>query len=314
MNTASQRAGIHSIDHFALNVPSLSDAQRFLGAFGLDARLVGDEQEVEVRAADNYRWARLLSADRKSLAYLSFGCFENDLEQLKAQVQMSGATFAEPPNKATDKSNSKGFWCLDPDGNLIEVKVGPKTSPHYKIPASPLTVGADIRGAEPHAQIRQIRPRRLSHVALFTPNVPRALTFYEGGLGLKVADRVLDHSAFTYARHGSDHHLVALAHSSAPGMHHCAWEVADINEAGKGGAQMSAAGYNRNWGTGRHVLGSNYFHYVMDPWGSFWEYSADIDFISADTDWVAGNHPLEDGIYQWGPDIPDYFIKNAQAA
>ena len=27
------------------------------------------------------------------------------------------------------------------------------------------------------------------------------------------------------------------------------------------------------------VLGSNYFHYVRDPWGSFAEYSCDIDYI-----------------------------------
>ena len=35
-------------------------------------------------------------------------------------------------------------------------------------------------------------------------------------------------------------------------------------------------------GVGRHVLGSNYFYYVQDPWGSFAEYSYDIDFVPAD--------------------------------
>ena len=66
--------------------------------------------------------------------------------------------------------------------------------------------------------------------------------------------------------------------------------------------QMAAAGY-RSWGVGRHVLGSNYFYYVQDPWGSFSEYSATMDYIPASVDWVAADHAPEDGMYLWGPDL-----------
>lgn len=76
--------------------------------------------------------------------------------------------------------------------------------------------------------------------------------------------------------HGSDHHLIAFSRSSAPGLHHCSWDVSDINQIGMGAMQMADKGYSRGWGLGRHVLGSNYFHYVRDPWGSYSEYSADI--------------------------------------
>jgi hypothetical protein len=58
------------------------------------------------------------------------------------------------------------------------------------------------------------------------------------------------------------------------------------------------------------VLGSNYFHYVRDPWGSYAEYSADMDFISADADWDAGSHKLEDASYLWGPKPPEDFGRN----
>ena len=61
---------------------------------------------------------------------------------------------------------------------------------------------------------------------------------------------------------------------------------------------------------GRHVLGSNYFRYVRDPWGSFAEYSYDIDFIPADVEWQAADHPPEDSFYVWGPPVPDDFIVN----
>ena len=46
------------------------------------------------------------------------------------------------------------------------------------------------------------------------------------------------------------------------------------------------------------------FHYVRDPWGSFAEYSYDIDFIPADLEWRAKDHPPEDSFYLWGPRRP----------
>ena len=57
---------------------------------------------------------------------------------------------------------------------------------------------------------------------------------------------------------------------------------------------MLDKGFVKGWGLGRHVLGSNFFHYVQDPWGSFSEYSADIDYIPATCDWPAGDHAPEE--------------------
>ncbi len=77
---------------------------------------------------------------------------------------------------------------------------------------------------------------------------------------------------------------------------------------------MRKAGYADGWGVGRHVLGSNYFYYVRDPWGSFSEYSFDIDFIAPDAAWVAGNYAPEDSFYLWGPQPADWFTANHEAA
>ena len=66
--------------------------------------------------------------------------------------------------------------------------------------------------------------------------------------------------------------------------------------------------------SGRHVIGSNYFRYVRDPWGSFAEYSYDIDFIPADVEWKAADHEPADSFYVWGPPVPDYFIVNHETA
>ena len=74
--------------------------------------------------------------------------------------------------------------------------------------------------------------------------------------------------------------------------------------------RMHDKGYSKGWGLGRHVLGSNYFHYVRDPWGSFAEYSCDIDYIPREDRWPAADHKPEDSFYLWGPDVPPEFTVN----
>ena len=69
--------------------------------------------------------------------------------------------------------------------------------------------------------------------------------------------------------------MIAFAKSEAGGFHHASWDIASTHEVGLGAQQMADAGYRAGWGLGRHVLGSNYFHYVRDPWGSYSEYSSD---------------------------------------
>lgn len=303
----SSPIGVHSIDHFALNVPSLADAENFFNKFGLDVKQVNGG--LDIRAGDGHRWARILPSDHKSLAYLSFNCYDGDLESLEHQAKTAGAAFDEGPAPGT----GDGIWFKDPDGNLIQIRTGPKTTLSEKLPLKGVAVPAGLRGACVRSQVKVVRPRRMSHVLLFTPDVLRAVEFYEKALGLRLSDKSADIIAFTHAQHGSDHHLVAFAKSSAKGWHHVSWDVANVDEVGNGATQMAAAGFKEGWGTGRHVLGSNYFHYVRDPWGSFSEYSADIDFVPAGMNWPAGDFPPEDSLYLWGPDVPEYFIHNTEA-
>src|SRR5262249_27398764 len=98
--------------------------------------------------------------------------------------------------------------------------------------------------------------------------------------------------------------------SERPGMHHLSWEVPSIRDVGLGAMQMADKGFSRGWGLGRHILGSNYFHYVRDPWGSYSEFSADMDYIPADCNWDAVDHPAEDAFYLWGPEPPEDFAFN----
>lgn len=301
--------GIHSMDTFQMNVPDLKVAQDFYTTFGLDVREEGNRLGLYTHGSPQ-RWAGIGEGPRKKLDFLSFGVFEEDFEPIKRRAEAEGVRLLDAPRGF----DSNGVWFHDHNGLLIEVKVAGKSSPNDKMPFDMASSPPGKAGAPQRSKAAKVRPIRLAHVLIFTTDVPKAIAFYSRVLGLRLSDRSGDGICFMHGIHGSDHHLVAFARSSAPGLHHCSWDVGSVNEIGKGAMQMAEKGYQKGWGLGRHVLGSNYFHYVRDPWGSFSEYSADIDYIPSTCDWDAGDYPPEDSIYLWGPEMPSDFIVNHEAA
>lgn len=302
------RYGIHSVDHFALQVPDIAEAERFFTAFGLDVSRESGALVLRTQG-DTHVWGRVHQGAGRRLAYLSLSCYADEFDALAAQAEAAGA---KPVPASRPHVTEEGRWFEDPDGNLLQLKVGPKKT-LSAMGWSTLRRGVpNRRGMENRSAMPKVHPRRMSHLMLYTPDMDRALDFWARAFGLRLSDRSASAVAFMHGRHGSDHHLVAFASSSAPGWHHSSWDVDGIDEVGRGGEQMREAGYTEGWGTGRHVLGSNLFHYVRDPWGSFAEFSADIDYVPAGAHWDAGDHPPEDSLYQWGPPVPDYFIRNTE--
>jgi predicted enzyme related to lactoylglutathione lyase len=304
---AGNRLGVHSLDHFVLAVPDLAVAAKFYGSFGLDVREDGNTLALRTFGHDQ-RWGSVIEGGRKRLHHVSFGCYADDLPKLKARAEASGAEILDPPSGFA----SNGFWLRDPAGVLVEVKVAAKVSPDRKMSGVWSSSPEGVAGAPVRHDAPVVRPRRLSHMLLFTTDIARAVAFYSRNLGLRLSDRS-DVVAFMHAVHGSDHHILAFALSAGPGIHHSSWDVGAIDDIGLGAMHMADHGYTRGWGLGRHVLGSNYFHYVQDPWGSFAEYSCDIDYIPAIQDWQAGEHRPEDSFYLWGPQPPADFTVNREA-
>ncbi len=307
--TESDALGVHSLDQFVLAVPDAAVAQEFYGNFGLDVQRNGNTLAIKT-FGHGHRWGSVVEgAKAKALHHLSFGCYTEDLPRLKARVEDAGVKLIDPP----PGFESNGFWFHNPEDVLIEVKVAPKVSPDHKAESQWVTVGPGEAGATVRAKAPPVQPRRLSHVLIFTSDVLGSVEFYARTLGLRLSDRASDLVAFMHGIHGSDHHLLAFVKSSAPGFHHCSWDVSSINDIGIGAMRMADKGFTKGWGLGRHVLGSNYFHYVRDPWGSFAEYSCDIDYIPKDDRWPAADHKPEDSFYLWGPEVPREFTLNCEA-
>ncbi|MFF2323951.1 VOC family protein [Agrobacterium sp. NPDC058088] len=301
--------GVHSMDAFNMTVPDLRIAEDFYKAFGLDVREENNTLGLYTFGS-NQRWASVSEGERKKLNYLSFAVFEEDFELLRHKIEAGGVRLMDAPRSF----DSNGVWFHDHNGVLIELKIAEKSSPDEKTVFSMLSEKPGTAAAPQRSKVVVVRPRRLAHVLIFTADVQQAIEFYSHFLGLRLSDRSGDGICFMHGIHGSDHHLIAFAKSRAPGLHHCSWDVGSIDEIGRGAMQMADKGFSKGWGLGRHVLGSNYFHYVRDPWGSYSEYSADIDYVPVDHDWVSGDYPPQDSIYLWGPEIPKDFVFNYEIA
>ena len=312
VNKRPGELGVHSLSEFNIVVPDLTVAETFYKAFGLDVREEGEGLSLYTFGSQ-HRWGRLGEGPIKKLNAISYGVFEEDFEPMKKRVEEQGIKLLDAP--AGFEGN--GIWFRDPNGFLIELKVAEKTAPDAKVDFGAMDRSGPANKPASWSRLvkPEARPHRFAHMLAFVPDVPATVAFYARTLGMRLSDRTGDVIAFMHGIHGSDHHMFAFATSGGrpAGLHHLSWDVGSINGIGLGAMQMADKGYTKGFGLGRHVLGSNYFHYMQDPWGSWCEYSADIDYISLDHDWEAGDHPPEDGIFVWGPDMPEDFLHNYEA-
>lgn len=299
---------VRSLQHVALAVPDLAIGEKFYTDFGLEGRAEGNRAVMRChgRAQDQ---VMLVEGPKRRLHHVCFGAGAEGLAALKQRLEQSRVRLLDAPNEAP----ADGLWFRDPDEQLVNVRVAE---------AAPWRDGTELRFNYPNKYGRvatpghpkrdmTIRPRRLSHVLVFTPDVDRKIDFYTRVVGLKLSDRVPGIIGFLRSGEGaSDHHIFALLTNERPGFHHASFEVGNLDEIGIGANRLIDKGYKDGWGFGRHVIGSNFFHYIRDPWMSLAEYSCDIDHIPGDSDWQPKDYPPEDSLYVWGPKPPPAFGEN----
>ncbi len=277
---------IKSLLHVGIFVPDLNVGKKFYELFGLESREVGNHIVFRCpgRPQDQIR---LIQGSKKRLAYLSLGTDAAGMEKMLGKLSESKVAVHR---KAPFDLDLEGVWFQDPLGDWLNVQIA---EPALSEVASPPEINAHGRyrragrACTPDSIGKRAQPLRLGHVIKFSPDVEKSTAFYTAVLGLKVSDRALDVLAFLRGSAGGDHHIIAFAKSSHTGLHHMSFEVRDIDEIEIGAQTLINAGYKDGFGLGRHVGGSNYFHYIRDPWGSLVEYFWDIDVIPEDdSSWV----------------------------
>jgi len=298
--------GVHSVDHFGLMVPDLKDAEHFYSASGIEPVGVGNHLELRTTSSD-HTWGKITEGQRKRISYLSFGAYAEDIPRFREHLKKLNVEMIAPPAGV----DSDEIWFLDHDGRPVEIKAAAKVSSDGKQPVHIDAEGPRGVALTPPAKVK---PLRLAHLILFTADIDRAIDFYTRVLGLRLTDRCGQTICFLHGVHGSDHHIIGFGHSDGPGLHHTSWEVDGVDAIGLGAKQMMAKGYCEGWGLGRHGAGSNYFHYVRDPWKSLLELTCYADYIPKGSDWPACDLDLAKAVMQWGPAPPPDFIRNYELA
>lgn len=131
-----------------------------------------------------------------------------------------------------------------------------------------------------------IKPRTLSHVVYFVPDVAKAEAFYTR-LGFVTTDRFNHLGPFMRPGGMQEHHTLFMLqrmNEHMVGCNHFTFHLGSANEVLQHGWQFVKKGYQSFWGPGRHVLGSNFFWYFNSPFGAVMEVDADMDLH--DEAWV----------------------------
>ena len=259
---------------YGLEVPDLDTAEKFYGAFGLSAARNGKVLEMRSRANQAPDIVVVRGGAQKRLHHLSFAVLEADMPRFHDHLSKLGVPPVTPPFGQI----RPGLWFQDPWGtwiNLTPIQAAREESAQDKI--VPVRVDRHLW----RELNRDIRPNRLGHLLIFTPDWEKAQAFFHQALGLVTADRALGKVAFMAGGRGlRDHHCFGLINGTHRGFQHSSFQVDTIDDIGFGALQMSKAGYDDGFGVGRHALASNLFFYVRDPWGSWVEYYADMDKIT----------------------------------
>ena len=166
------------------------------------------------------------------------------------------------------------------------VNVGGEIS---NVPGSPYQRPVNDLGVDKDAE--QIRPRTLSHIVYFVPDVAKAEAFYVERLGFRCTDRFDGVGPFLQPGGTLDHHTHFLigAPPFMTGVEHFTFHFSGPTEVMQNGSRFVEKGYQSFWGPGRHIFGSNWFWYFNSPFACHIEMDADMDLH--DKNWDARNAP-----------------------
>jgi catechol 2,3-dioxygenase-like lactoylglutathione lyase family enzyme/predicted enzyme related to lactoylglutathione lyase len=300
---------VRGVLSYTLEIPDLQEGVRFYTDAGLIPTIEGNVAHFTCAGQDRDSVILLGGRPAKRLHHIALRA--EGLDEIAGKVVAAGGKVVA----AGEGLEDYGLWVTDPHGMLIHlverpVDPEPLAGPAFEINAPGRLVRIRRSAVKPRSTYDDVKPLRLGHVLVFTPDVRRSVRFMCEALGMGLADHAQEMIAFCCARGGSEHHVVAFAKSPGVGFHHGSFQVHDPDEVGRGGRALLARVGRGDWGFGRHTIGSNYFHYIQDPWGSWFEYYSDMDYIDDYELWTPTNYALEDSLDSWGPKMPHDFVHN----
>jgi len=291
---------LHRVAKITVGVPNVADTAAYYDEFGLTP---STDDRAAFATAHGGEQLELVAAPRRRLVEFRVAADDHDdLGRIAASLARHG--YQVEPGENTLRS-------LEPiSGARAVVEVLPRLDQPAEDPTPYNGVGRIERpNSRAPGVVRDgaVTPRRLGHFVLGSTDYDATRAFFLDGLGFKLSDQVPGHSSFM--RCSTDHHNVLVLPAPVDFMHHTSWQVADVDDVGRGAHAMLEGHPERHiWGLGRHHIGSNFFWYLKDPAGNFSEYYSDMDDIVDDQTWTAEDFEGASGLYRWGPPPPSSFL------
>lgn len=301
---------VSDIEYVAFGQKDLGRAEQFFVDFGL-VPVARSETELLLRGRSNRHYHYVAErSDQPGVRAIAMRV--ESMEDLEEAARFPEASAIEPIGRAG------GGWRVrltSPDGIPFELVHG--IEPLAPLPMrDPLVFNHALQKARTGEWQRpDLEPAailRLGHVALTTPDYRRNAEWLQTRFGMRPSDVLIDGSqdnqigGFFHCRGASgwtDHHTLALFPAPVSKVHHCSFEIQDVDAAFLGNKYLLSKGWKPLWGIGRHILGSQIFDYWFDPDGNVVEHFTDGDLVRGEHQ-VEYHQVSDDSLAQWGPPMP----------
>ena len=289
---------LHRLTRIEIGVPEVEPVAAFYRDLGLVDTATGG-----FATRDGGEQLRISTAPHRRLVDLGIGADDpDDLERIATSL----ATLDVPAERT-----ERRLVCVEPvTGTRVTVEIAPRYAPPRWTPDPVNAPGHDARPNTRAPALDRggpVRPTKLGHVVIGSPDQAATQRFFTEGIGFRVSDEIAGIAGFL--RCSTEHHNLLVQDAPLTYLHHTSWTVADVDEIGRAATLMLQADPTRHvWGLGRHWIGSNNFWYLRDPAGNFAEYHSDLDVIDDDDAWTATSIADLRALYAWGPPVPAEFI------
>jgi hypothetical protein len=306
---------VHDIAWLEFEKPDLDGAEAFANAFGF-ATVLRSNSELHLRGTDPGAPCVLIRrGDTTRFRGVAFTA--DDEADLLRLAKATGARTQPLP----ESIGGLTVDLIDPSGIPVHVVAGT-----HRLDALPAQTahtfnfgdGLNRINAPQRPQRVPTSIERIGHVVLQSNRYLAALNWYLDNLGMIVSDFMFfpgqrergPTMSFIRCDRGptpADHHTLAIALGPTNRYVHSAFQVCDLDALAAGGEYLKDHGYQRSWGIGRHIQGSQIFDYWRDPDGFLVEHFADGDMFDCTLE--PGWAPFTaSGLAQWGPPASNDFL------
>lgn len=303
------------VAYVVYQVTDLDRMERFMSDFGL-ARAARTDNTLYMRGAGPAPYVHVTKLGKDN-RFIGGALRVGSRADLDALAKLAGSSPVEPIDAP---GGGLRVRMTTPDAVQIEAVWGTEDAAPLPLRA-PNPFNAAVRKERRNQSLRPKREAglalRLGHFVLRVSNHDQSVAWFQERFGLLPTDYVCvpgDESkvigTFLRCDRGEelvDHHSMLIVEAEETGVHHCSFEMQDVDAIMGAHDYLVAHGYKLDCGVGRHLIGSQIFDYWRDPFGFRVEHYTDGDVV---------NHQFPPGKFagttdqttQWGMDPPQDFF------